>query len=268
MPEAKELTASAIARARADLEVALSELQRMPAFDPGSTSFSAHALINYLHVIEGTIELVSLRLADHPDPEIRVWLEGVQHATNLMAHTVSAMTDSSAVAETRLRYEKVDLPTLVQRACNYYQRVADRKAISVTVDCAADVPPVWTDRVAVAAALDNLLSNAVKFSQPGKQISVSVREEKGWAFCAVQDKGPGLSQEDQAKLFHRGARLTPRPTGNESSTGYGLAVAKELIEKLGGKIWCESALEQGSCFTFRLPLNLERTAASGADSRS
>ena len=48
----------------------------------------------------------------------------------------------------------------------------------------------------------------------------------------------GLSRDDQAKLFQRGAKLTPRPTGGENSTGYGLAVAKELVEKLGGTIWC------------------------------
>jgi len=60
-------------------------------------------------------------------------------------------------------------------------------------------------------------------------------------------------------------RLTPRPTGDEPSTGYGLAVAKELIEKLGGGIWCESRLGQGSCFAFRLPVNKESLPDSISD---
>ena len=81
----------------------------------------------------------------------------------------------------------------------------------------------------------------------------------------VRDEGPGLSQEDQAKLFQRGARLTPRPTGDESCTGYGLAVAKELIGNLGGKIWCESVLGQGACFSFRLPAYQERVPDPGPD---
>jgi two-component system sensor histidine kinase/response regulator len=84
-----------------------------------------------------------------------------------------------------------------------------------------------------------------------------VRGEQGGAVCSVQDEGPGLSQEDQARLFQRGVRLTPRPTGGEASTGYGLAVAKELIERLGGTIWCQSELGQGACFSFRLPASQE-----------
>jgi len=73
----------------------------------------------------------------------------------------------------------------------------------------------------------------------------------------VRDEGPGLSREDQGQLFQRGAKLTPRPTAGELSTGYGLAVAKEWIEKLGGTIWCESELGRGACFSFRVPVYRE-----------
>jgi signal transduction histidine kinase len=88
---------------------------------------------------------------------------------------------------------------------------------------------------------------------PGATIQVEVRRDGDWVVCAVRDSGPGLSPEDQAKLFQWGARLTPRPTAGEPSTGYGLAVAKELVEGMGGQIWCESVVGQGSCFAFRLP---------------
>ena len=71
--------------------------------------------------------------------------------------------------------------------------------------------------------------------------------------CHVQDEGPGLSAEDQAQLFRRGVRLTPRPTGGEASSGFGLAIAKDLIEQLGGRIWCESTLAHGARFSFSLP---------------
>ena len=263
--QAKEIVASAIARAQADLEEAMSELEKLPAVDAGAVAFAAHALNNYLTVTEGTIELILMRLADHPDAQIRAWLEGVQHAGNLMARTVSQLMNASATTEIKLRFEKVDLPTLVQRVCTYYQRLAERKAIRIFADSAGDVLPVWTDRVAVAAVLDNLVSNAVKYSQTGTQIRVYVRGEKGWAVCDVRDEGPGLSREDQAKLFKRGTRLTPSPTGEEPQMGYGLAVAKELTEKLGGKIWCESKLGQGSCFSFSLPAHQERMRDSGVD---
>ncbi len=256
--EAKELVLSALSQAQSNLEEALCELEKMPAFDEGSVAFVAHTLNNYLNVTGGTLELILMYLRDHPDAQIKLGIEALQHSTNLMAHAVSQLMNVSVDMETKLRFEKVDLPTLVQRACNYYQRLADRKTIRIIASTNTDVPVVWTDRVAVAAVLDNLLSNAVKYSPFGRQICVQVRGEKDWAVCSVRDEGPGLSQEDQAMLFQRGIRLTPKPTGEESSLGYGLAVTKELIGQLHGQIWCESVLGQGSSFSFRLPIYQEQ----------
>ena len=71
--------------------------------------------------------------------------------------------------------------------------------------------------------------------------------------CRVCDEGPGLSQEDQAKLFQPGIQLSSVATGGEPSSGYGLAVAKELTDKLNGDLWCESTPGAGACFSFRLP---------------
>jgi signal transduction histidine kinase len=258
------MVASAIARAQAELVEALSELEKIPAFDPGSVAFVAHALNNYLTVTEGTVELIVRQLGDPLDPQLRVWLDGLRHATDLMTRTVSQLVNASATSPGQLRLERVDLPLLVQRACTYFQRVADRKTIRIVVESAADVPPVRTDRVVIAAVLDNLVSNAIKYSQPGKPIHVRVRGDAGWGVCEVRDEGPGLSPADQARLFQRGVRLTPAPTGGEPSTGYGLAVAKELVEKLGGVIWCESVLGHGCCFGFRLPAYREPEPGPGS----
>ncbi|MBM4070872.1 MAG: HAMP domain-containing histidine kinase [Planctomycetes bacterium] len=249
----KDQVAAAISRAQAELERALDELDQLPAFDPGVIAFTAHALNNYLTVTGGTVELLLLSLADYPDANVRNWVEGLEHATELMQHTVNQLITSTSSQDIKFHLMKWDLLQLVQRACNYYQRVAERKKILILCHSLGDVPPVWTDPVAVAAILDNLLSNAVKYSQPGKRIWVQLQQEEASVVCCIRDEGPGLSPEDQLKLFQRGVRLSPRPTGNEPSSGYGLAVAKELAEKLGGQIWCESQLGLGSSFSFRLP---------------
>jgi len=266
MAETKEQVAAAISRAQSELEEALAKLEKIPAFDAGSVAFTAHALNNFLTVSGVAIQLIMKRLTDYPDQQVKIWLEGLQHATDLMERTVRQLMFSSETPEARFRFEGVDMVALVQRACDYYQRLADQKQIIMDARSDVDVFPVWTDRVAIAAVLDNLLSNAIKFSYPNTNIRVQVRSGDGWVECRVQDEGPGLSQEDQAMLFQRGTQLTPRPTGNESSTGYGLAVAKELIKKLGGEIWCESQLGQGSCFAFRLPMHKESLPDSIADS--
>ena len=253
MQEDKNQIVSGILRARSELESVLWELEKLPPISESSVHFAAHALNNYLTVTGGTVELLKLALVDHPDPKIRTGLEALQQATNMMVHTVSQLVNSRTDLNPEMRYEKVDLPLMAQRFRIYYQRIADRKQIQCLSVADGDVPPVWTDRVATAAALDNLFSNAVKYSPPGKRIRVEVKAQQEWVVCCVRDEGPGLSQEDQGKLFQRGITLTPKPTGGEPTSGYGLAVAKQLIEKVGGTIWCESVLGQGACFAFRLP---------------
>ena len=243
---------TSISEARNHLDTALAQLEQLPAFDPGAIGFAAHALNNYLTITSGTIDLLLIALESYPDQEVHTWLQAMRRGTDMMAHTVSQLMNTSAVANPTLFWEKVDLPLLVQRGCNYYQQIANRKQIRIACESTADTPYAWTDRVALAAVLDNLLSNAVKYSEPGKQISVQVQSQSDHLICRVCDQGPGLSADDQAKLFQRGVRLSAVPTGGEPTTGFGLAVAKELIDLLRGDIWCESIHGQGACFCIRL----------------
>ena len=253
MPTSKKRVTESIVKAKADLEQALSDLEHLPVFESGEIAFAAHALANYLSVIQGTVELLSISLKDHRGTQVWTRLEGLHHATNLMMHTVSQLMNTSATAEIKLVHESVDLVLLVRRVCDYYRRLAKQKQIRIVFN-SRDVPAAWTDRVAVAAVLDNFMSNAVKYSPPKRKILARVTAESQHVVCGIQDEGPGLSREDQARLFQRGVRLGSVPTGGEPSTGYGLAVAKELIDKLGGEIWCESELGRGARFCFRLPM--------------
>jgi signal transduction histidine kinase len=254
LPNPKQQVIAEIENARSALEAALEDLEKLPAFDPGTAVYTAHALTNYLQVSGATVHLLMNALENHPDPQVRAWLEGLQHATNLMTHTVTQLMQVSEPTEAPLRHDSVDLSMMLWRAVAFYQRIADRKQIQLRIEGGETVPSVLADRVAVAAVLDNLLSNAIKYSPPAKVVWVWLTVEPGHLVCAVQDQGPGIKPEDQARLFQRGVKLGHQPTGNEPSTGYGLAVAKDLIDKMSGEIWCESRHGEGSTFAFRLPL--------------
>jgi signal transduction histidine kinase len=142
----------------------------------------------------------------------------------------------------------------VEGTLEVYEDVARKKRIKLSWKL-PDFPTeaIWTDAVAIGTILDNLISNAIKFSPSGTTITVSLGREGTDLVCSVCDQGPGLSKKDVAKVFQRGARLGPKPTGGESSMGYGLSIAKGLVKKLGGRIWCDSVEGKGTCFIFSLP---------------
>ena len=253
MTDTKARVAASIAEAKVRLDDALAELERVPSVDPGTIGYVAHALNNYLAVTVVTVEMMQHTLRDYPNPEIRTWLDGILHVTDLMHHTIGKLLAASAPGHFPLKIELVNLAMLMDRACNHYGRVAQRKQISVIYRTIGDIPLVRADRVALAVVADNLLSNAVKFSKPGTTVQVQVMTEPGVVVCSVRDQGPGLSTADQARLYQKGMPLSAVPTAGEPSTGYGLAMAKEFMDRMGGQLWCESEAGRGARFSFRLP---------------
>ena len=109
-------------------------------------------------------------------------------------------------------------------------------------------------RAGVAHVLQNLVSNAIKYSPPDSRISIGAERSGKFGRMQVMDRGPGISEEDQARLFQRFARLSSEPTQGESSTGLGLALAKQQARAMGGNLWYETRDGGGSVFTLELPL--------------
>jgi signal transduction histidine kinase len=249
----KQQVAQALELARAHLDQAIAGLEKIPEIDSETVGYNAHKLKNYLTVVGAAADLLEVYLAGHPDEQVHIWIEGLQHALHLMKHDIDRLMFSTNGTEPKFKLEKVDMALLAFRACNFYRHKASWKNIQVNSELQPDCCFAWTDRVGIAVVLDNLLSNALKFSDSGKQIWVHVRAEQDHIICAVRDEGPGLSPEDQARLFQRGVRLSNSPTGGEPTLGYGLVIAKDLVEKLGGSIWCESRPGCGASFHVRLP---------------
>jgi signal transduction histidine kinase len=247
-----ESPATEITRAQGHLEQALVALERLPATDSRAIAFATHALNNYLMVASASVLLIRRAPGENIDPAVEKLLSNLEHISRLMTFTVGRLTSTAVSKDMPLQPSEVALAPLVESICSYHQRAAGRKKIQVRFSQAGDVPSLWSDRVAIAAVLESLLSNAVKYTPEGKRVNVEIGGDKGSVYCTVQDEGPGISEVEQLQLFKPGIRLSSVPTGGESSSGYGLSVAKALIDILGGSIWCESSPGNGTCFGFRV----------------
>jgi signal transduction histidine kinase len=255
----KDSVAAAILNAQYELDQALEALAAVPVAEASQVHLVAHRLQNYLTIATGYTYVAERALAlTSPGDAIRQVTEALvalKRVWERMAYATLSLVNGACETEASWIWEAFDLTPGLERLVAYYQSLATPKAITIGLEVPPmALPPVWADRVAAAAVLENVLSNAIKFSPRGGRVWVRLRRDDEAVVTTVADEGPGLSPADQARLFQRGVRLTPRPTAGEPSSGYGLAVAKDLTVRLGGELWCDSVLDQGCAFSLRLPL--------------
>jgi two-component system sensor histidine kinase VicK len=118
-----------------------------------------------------------------------------------------------------------------------------------------------TDRDKVALVLNNLLNNAVKFTPEGGRIEVHVIPRTGRMEIAVIDTGIGIPEDEVHRIFDRFYQVEGHLTRHHGGLGLGLAIAKEVVEQLGGRIWAESVERRGSRVAFTVPALLKAEGA-------
>jgi signal transduction histidine kinase len=144
------------------------------------------------------------------------------------------------------------LKDIITSSMDFIHSVADQKEITVRDDTPDDLiadidPPM------ISTVLRNLLSNALKFSNRGGQVFITALQSGGMITVAVRDEGVGMDQDTLSILFSLDRKVTRPGTEGETSTGLGLFLCQEFVEKHGGRIWAESASGQGTTFFFTLP---------------
>jgi signal transduction histidine kinase len=117
-----------------------------------------------------------------------------------------------------------------------------------------DIPSVYLDEEAMSQALHNILDNAAKFSDSEKKIEVKILRKQGHVEISVRDKGVGIPDNDQKKVFekfYRGKRASSvSPTG----TGLGLTLVKHIVEAHRGDVVIDSQPGKGTCVSLFLPI--------------
>jgi len=155
--------------------------------------------------------------------------------------------------EMRAEPEPCDLADLVRHIVGRHLGRSQQKGIAFAFRIPESGTGIQADPKFVKEVLDNLISNALKFSPSGSTITLRLEVGPEEVVASVEDQGPGLTEEDKARLFGRFQRLSAQPTGGEKSTGLGLSIAKHMIEATGGRIWVDSRPGGGATFRIALP---------------
>ncbi|MGN7222448.1 sensor histidine kinase [Curtobacterium flaccumfaciens] len=221
----------------------------------------SHELRNPVAVVQSNVEAV---LADdHATPDERQAAAAVVlQSTHRMTRLLEDLLATARARSESFTDRDVDVAGLAQTAADEYRVLADRRELTIHERINGG-PVVFADPDVLARALGNLLSNAVRLAPTGSTITVGVGSSRGWAWIAVRDEGPGIAEDERARVFDRFFRSSDE-AHRSTGTGLGLAIARQIVESHEGRLRLTSRDSAGSTFTIWLP---ER-AVPGAPVRS
>jgi signal transduction histidine kinase len=226
-----------------------------------------------------------LRFIDTLSHELKTPLTSIIAAAGLLAEELEATGDESyqklgqtiihnaGILETRLaelmdivktgsgqlqlQVEPVDIKSLLQGIGWQMSPILQGKEQNLNMDLPPSLPIIHGDGQRLEQVLLNLMTNATKFTPKGGNITLRARKQDIALLIAVQDTGIGISQEEQSRLFKPYSRLNA-DRQRHPGLGLGLALAKQVVDLHGGKIWVDSESGKGSTFSFTLPLNTRK----------
>ncbi len=226
------------------------ELSRLNEEKNEFMGIAAHDLRNPLSAIKGYSEMMIEDAQALKHRELEDNGRRVLETAARMAEMVQNLLDANRIerGEMHLKLALTDLGPALSSVVETQRRRAIVKQQTIHLENEAAPAMVLVDPTVTVQVLENLLSNAVKYSPPGRGIFVRLKKHAPGVRVEVQDEGPGLSAEDQKKLFGKFARLSSKPTGGEHATGLGLSIVKKMVEAMNGRVWCESELGRGATF--------------------
>ncbi len=239
---------SQLVQANEELERANQQLVQLNREKNEFIGIAAHDLKNPLTAVLGYSEILSMQ--QQPNRENNALFgEKIKIAAERMLHLITNLLDINAIEEGRMGL-KMERGRSRQRDHSDDGRPATGRGAhkSITIHlalprnrlCHGRFPRDAADRGKFPLQRDQIFAR-------GAECLHQSRAHEG-VTMEVQDEGPGLSEEDQARLFQKYSRLTPQPTGGESSTGLGLSIVKRLAESMGGSVGCRSQLGRGTVF--------------------
>ena len=247
-----------------DLKKALENAEHLAKVKTEFLANMSHEIRTPMNAILGMIHLIWQTELDAKQVN---YLDTMEHSAQLLLHVINDILDFSKIEAGKLLLEATFFPLrkVVEEAFAMVKDMIEKKNLGYGLEIAPDIPPmVFGDAVRLKQILINLLSNAAKFTAEGKvrlEVQLGRRTEDNdiehvVVMFSVSDTGIGISEEDIDRLFLPFVQSDSSMSRKYGGTGLGLAICKNLVEMMGGTIWCNSRKNQGTTFFFTVNLRL------------
>lgn len=225
------------------------ELARLDELRRDFVSMVSHELRSPMTVVAGISDLLQKRADSLSEENRHDLIETLGRESRRLTKLVSEVLDVESIEQglVSMLPAKVDVAELARESVKDAGRVERTNLVLVDADTT-----VIADRDRVKQVMLNLLSNAIKFSPEKTEVTVEVLPEQSGVRVSISDEGPGMTDDEVARLFQRFSRIS-RTGSSQPGSGLGLYLSKVLVEKHGGRIWVDTKPGAGSTFSFWLP---------------
>jgi PAS domain S-box-containing protein len=243
------------------------ELQRLDKQKSEFISIASHELRTPLTSIKNAVDVIIRKKAGAINENQEKFLGMAQRNINRLSTLLDDLLNISRIesGKIQLQYSATDISILIENVTYTFRSVADKKAISIDIRIAPDLPPLCADASRIEQVLINLLSNAIKFTPDHGRITIDARlrddmpeapaEADSFFSISITDTGVGIPEELQKDVFEKFYQVeSSLSIQKQAGTGLGLAITKGIVELHGGTIVLESTPGTGSTFSFTLPM--------------
>ena len=219
----------------------------------------SHELRTPLNAILGYTELIVDGVYGDTPQKVQDALKRITTNGKHLLGLINDVLDLSKIEAGQLTLSITDysMKDVVHAVYGAVEPLAAEKKLTFKAEIAPDMPAGHGDERRLTQVLLNLVGNAIKFTDAGAVI-IKASRDNGAFLVRVDDTGPGISDDDQKKLFQEFQQADSSTTKKKGGTGLGLAISKKIIELHGGKIWLESQVGKGSTFAFTVPARAEQ----------
>jgi GAF domain-containing protein/anti-sigma regulatory factor (Ser/Thr protein kinase) len=219
----------------------------------------SHELRTPLNAILGYTELIVDGVYGETPEKVQNALKRITTNGKHLLGLINDVLDLSKIEAGQLTLSLTDysMKDVVHAVYGAVEPLAAEKKLSFKAEIAPDMPAGHGDERRLTQVLLNLVGNAIKFTDEG-EVKIKAAASDGHFSVAVVDTGPGISEDDQKKLFQEFQQADSSTTKKKGGTGLGLAISKKIVEMHGGSVRLESAPGQGSTFSFTVPLRAEQ----------
>jgi signal transduction histidine kinase len=259
----KEIMEIAPEDKKGGIVIILKNITSFKELDVAKTNFIAtisHELKTPLASSDFSLKLLEDNRVGNLTAEQKELVEHLKNDNQRMLKILSELLNMSQVeaGKIQLQIQAVSPIHVVRTAVTNAQNAAREKNITIEEEIEPGLPEMNTDADKVGWVLNNFLTNAIKFSPSNGSIRINVKETGNALSFSVRDHGPGIDRIYVARIFERYFQVPG--TTDKSGSGIGLAISKEFIEALNGRIWVQSELGAGSTFGFDLPISTNQPA--------